>query len=126
MLAHPEISVSASHAYNHPFLGHSAERPFAGRTASFRRAIRMVESGEIPCMVFNRMETPVFHEHPHLAVIKARLMELGCVAAAMSGSGPTLFGVCAHRRAAARIAEMLPDVRTSVVAPAPHGVERIQ
>ena len=126
VLAHPEIAVSASHTYNHPLLGCSAERPFAGRTASFRRAIRMLESGDLACMVFNRMETPVFHEHPHLAAMKARLIELGCLAAAMSGSGPTLFGVCPDRRTAARIAEMLSDMRTSVVTPAPRGVERIE
>lgn len=126
VLVHPEIAVSASHTYNHPLLEHSPERPFAGRTPSFRHAIQMLGQGDYACMIFNRMEAPVFHEHPHLAGIKARLMELGCHAAAMSGSGPTLFGVCAGRRSALRIAEMLPDLKTSAAAPVPHGVERMQ
>ncbi|HPO17272.1 MAG TPA: 4-(cytidine 5'-diphospho)-2-C-methyl-D-erythritol kinase [Candidatus Hydrogenedentes bacterium] len=125
VLVHPPIAVSAGHAYNHPLLEHSPQTPFAGRTPAFRKAIRTLAAGDIPCIIFNRMEQPVFHDYPQLAEIKQRLLELGCSAAAMSGSGPTIFGVCSERRIAARIAETLPEYRTSVVSPVPVGVERI-
>jgi 4-diphosphocytidyl-2C-methyl-D-erythritol kinase len=42
----------------------------------------------------------------------------------MSGSGPTLFGVCADHNAARRIAESFPDYPTSVVTTVPVGVEK--
>ncbi len=126
VLVHPPIAVSAGHAYNHPMLERSPQKPFAGKTPAFRHAIRTLGKGDVPCVIFNRMERPVFHEHPQLAEIKQRLMELGCQAAAMSGSGPTLFGVCPERRIAARIAEMLPEHRTSVVSPVSLGVERVK
>lgn len=125
VLVHPSIAVSAGHAYNHPMLEHSPQTPFAGRTPAFRGAIRTLAGGAIPYIIFNRMERPVFHDYPQLAEIKQRLLDLGCSAAAMSGSGPTIFGVCSERRLAARIAEMLPEYRTSIVNPVPVGVERI-
>ncbi|NTV96899.1 MAG: hypothetical protein HGA75_16045 [Thiobacillus sp.] len=43
--------------------------------------------------------------HPVLAEIKTQLLEAGCAAAAMSGSGPTMFGVCADESKARRVAE---------------------
>jgi 4-diphosphocytidyl-2-C-methyl-D-erythritol kinase len=125
VLVHPALAVSASHVYNHPLLARSPEQPFAGRTPSFRRAIRRIEGGDVPCSLFNRMETPVFHEFPQLAAIKQQLLDLGCQAAAMSGSGPTIFGVCADRRNAQRVADVLVEFRTSVVTTVPVGVERV-
>lgn len=125
ILIHPPLAVSAGHAYNHPLLERNEEPVFAGRTASFRGVLRMLRDGDIPCAIFNRMERPVLHEHPQLAELKQRLLGLGCHAAAMSGSGPTIFGLCENKRTAARIAEMLPEHRSSVVNTVPHGVERV-
>ena len=75
-----------------------------------------------------RMESAVFKDHPSLAEGKRRLLDAGCVAAAMSGSGPTLFGVCGSKSQATRIsealAESLPDCRSSVVSNVTVGVER--
>ncbi len=125
ILLHPSLAVSAGHAYNHPMLERNTAKAFAGRTAAFRHALRRLRDGDIPCAVFNRMERPVFHEHPNLAELKKRLMDLGCHAAAMSGSGPTIFGICESKRVATRIADMLPEQRSSVVSTVPHGVERV-
>ena len=66
--------------------------------------------------VFNRMETAVFPDFPELAEIKGRLMEAGCPAAAMSGSGPTILGVCASREQGERAASQFPQHRISLVA----------
>lgn len=125
VLVHPPIAVSASHTYNHPALERSSERPFAGRTRAFRNALHRFQEGQVPGMIFNRMERPVFLDHPHLEAMKERLIELGCTAAAMSGSGPTLFGVCENKRAATRIAGAIKDYPASVVSSVPEGLERI-
>jgi len=126
VLIHPPIAVSASHTYNHPKLGHNTEKPFAGRTPAFRRAIRHLENGNLPQVIFNRMETPVFDTHPRLIEFKQRLLDMGCIAAAMSGSGPTLYGLCKTQRTANNIAEALTECNTATVSSIPCGVERVQ
>lgn len=126
VLLHPPLAISASHTYNHPKLGRCTQWPFAGRTPAFREAIRRLETGDFKETVFNRMEAPVLDDYRNLAELKKRLLELGCIAAAMSGSGPTLFGVCENKRAATRIADAIPDYNTAVVCSVPIGVERVQ
>lgn len=130
VLVHPAIAVSTSRVYNSPNLTHSEEQPFAGRTRSFRRAIAALQRGDLRNAVFNRMESAVFQDHPSLAEAKRRLIEAGCSAAAMSGSGPTLFGVCRTKSQATKISESiagaLPDCRSSVVSNVSTGVERVQ
>lgn len=129
ILVHPPMAVSAGHVYGHNLLEYNRERPFAGHTAALRRAIAALDRHDLGATVFNRMERPVFHEHPALAEIKKHLLALGCRAAAMSGSGPTLFGVCSSRREASLVAEavqmQLTDCRTTVTSAVSCGVERM-
>ena len=126
VLLHPAIAISASRVYNSPRLRYSGERVFAGRTPGFRKTIRALEHGEFADVVFNRMEEPVFAGHPQLAEAKQRLIDAGCIAAAMSGSGATLFGVCRDKSHALRVAETFHDYKTSVVRNVPAGLEQIQ
>jgi len=129
VLVHPPIAVSAAQVYGHPQLGHSNETPFAGRTSGFRKAIKAFAARDMKSVVFNRMEAPVFNASKHLAPIKRQLLELGCEAAGMSGSGPTLFGVCNSQQQALRVAENLQrqgmTYRTSIASTTPVCVERI-
>lgn len=125
VLLHPSVAVSTSRVYGNPLLGHSSEKRFAGSTRSFRRAIHAMEKGDFASAVFNRMEVPVFADHPHLGKAKAHLLENGCVAAAMSGSGSTLFGVCRTKREAQRVADSFDDFATTVVAPVPAALEQV-
>jgi 4-diphosphocytidyl-2-C-methyl-D-erythritol kinase len=126
VLLHPAMAVSASRVYNSPYLEYSHERPFAGRTPRFRKVIRFLQQGDLARVVFNRMEVPVFAGHPQLAEAKRKLLERGCIAAAMSGSGPTLFGVCRTRTEARKIADRFDDYRTSIVSGVPAGLERTE
>ncbi len=126
VLVHPEIAVSAARTYNHPKLTRNDAPCFAGRTAGFRKAIGLVGQGDWAAAVYNSMEAAVFHDFPNLAAARDRLLEHGCTAAAMSGSGPTIFGVCASKRDATRIAEKMEALRTSVVHTVPLGVERVR
>ncbi len=126
VLVHPPLAVSAARTYNHPVLTRNEAPVFAGKTAHFRRCLRRLASGDIAPVIFNRMEAPVFHDFPHLERIKTRLLDAGCAAAAMSGSGSTLFGLCATRREARRAAEAISEYRSSIVRPVPVGVERVR
>ena len=101
--------------FNSPRLLRNTEKPVAGRTSAFRRALDALRAGDWAQAVFNRLETPVFEEHPGLETIKSRLLEAGCIAAAMSGSGPTVFGVCSSRALAERVAAALAPSAVSVV-----------
>jgi 4-diphosphocytidyl-2-C-methyl-D-erythritol kinase len=125
VLVQPQLAVSASHVYHHALLGKNPERPFAGRTPALRRRLNTLKYGDTASIVFNRMETPVFHEHPGLRVFRDRLLELGCSAAAMSGSGPALFGICASKDEAAKIAGAFTQCPASAVFSVPSGIERM-
>ncbi len=130
ILVHPAAAMSTASAYNHVLLKMSPEFPFAERTPSFRKAIIALAEGDFPRVLFNRMEKPVFSEHQALGELKERLYKAGCGAVAMSGSGPTLFGVCRSRQEALRIAEVFhaekPECPTSVVNPSPKGIEWVR
>ena len=71
-----------------------------------------LETGDIPGVaarlgnVFEGVLPEEYHEVFH---IKKRLMELSALNAAMSGSGPTVFGVFAEQETARRAAEVLKE-----------------
>ncbi len=122
VLLHPLIRVSTPSAYQHPRLGLSEESPIDGKTPSFRTALHDFQSGELSSLLYNRMENAVFTMYPELRELKKRLVESGCSGALMSGSGPTLFGICADEEEAERIAKTFPDVEHSVVRSVDNGV----
>jgi 4-diphosphocytidyl-2-C-methyl-D-erythritol kinase len=124
VLLHPPVSVSTPRVYNSPRLRLNASPRFAGRTAGFRDAIYALHRGRLSRAIRNTMEDVVFAGHPSLAEAKARLLAEGCIAAAMSGSGPTLFGVCESRRDGMRVAEGFPEWRSTVVSAVGFGLER--
>jgi 4-diphosphocytidyl-2-C-methyl-D-erythritol kinase len=109
VLVHPPLAISAGHVYTHPALTRGTPRPGSGGTTpAFARALDRLAVGDVAGLVFNRMESAVFTEYPALAGIRDALLGAGCPAAALSGSGPTLFGLCTgpeHARdVAARLA----------------------
>ncbi|MHB2017473.1 MAG: 4-(cytidine 5'-diphospho)-2-C-methyl-D-erythritol kinase [Candidatus Xenobia bacterium] len=55
----------------------------------------------------NDLERVAFAAHPDLPEIKAKLLQAGCVAAAMTGSGSAVFGLAESLEAAYRIADTL-------------------
>lgn len=124
VLVHPPLAITAGHAYGHPRLTRNLDPVVDGKTAAFRTALSRLAAGDVAGMLFNRMESGVVHDHPELASIKARLREYGCEASAMSGSGPTVFGLCADEASARRAGEQFDDYRFSVIQTAPRGVDR--
>ncbi|MCC6797858.1 MAG: 4-(cytidine 5'-diphospho)-2-C-methyl-D-erythritol kinase [Candidatus Hydrogenedentes bacterium] len=123
VLVHPDLHVSTRDVYTSPLLNKNREPRIDGLTQSFRTAIKRFELRNFPGAMFNRMEEPVFAMHPQLAEIKGRLLDAGCTAAIMSGSGPTMFGICPSRTLALSVAMKLAPLKTTVVTSVPHGVE---
>ncbi len=124
VLVHPAVEVSTAAIFNHPKLQrqpHPAER----YSAAFAEAIANLEQGRVVEALFNRMEPAVFGEHAALPEIKRRLVEAGCLGAVMSGSGPTLAGICRTRTEAAAIAARISDHVTSFAVPVSTGVEYV-
>jgi 4-diphosphocytidyl-2-C-methyl-D-erythritol kinase len=124
VLLHPPIEVSAGRVYNHPELRKSHEARIGAITSSFEGILAAAARGDLPDILFNALEIPVFMEYPELAVLKQRLLDAGCAGALMSGSGPTLFGLCKDRDHAERIAAQFTNVPTSVVSTVQCGSNR--
>jgi 4-diphosphocytidyl-2-C-methyl-D-erythritol kinase len=72
----------------------------SGSEASVRRPFR-------PDRAWNDLEAPCLERRPALVSIRGALVGAGAVSAIMSGSGPTVFGIFASRRAARRAAVVL-------------------
>ena len=122
VLVHPLIGVSAAWVYRHPKLGRSTETRVDGQTPQFTRALAALAAGNLAEVIFNRMEGVVFAEHPQLATWKERLLALGCTAAAMSGSGSTLFGLCSGEAEARAIAADFREAPVTVVRTVGQGI----
>jgi 4-diphosphocytidyl-2-C-methyl-D-erythritol kinase len=81
-----------------------AAQPLSGvtRPPAVRRAPRVA-----PMPVFNALEAPVSRRHPELTQIRRVLEGAGAEAAAMTGSGSTVFGLFGTRRSARTASERL-------------------
>jgi 4-diphosphocytidyl-2-C-methyl-D-erythritol kinase len=72
-------------------------------------------AGDDPLAVFNDLEAPVVGRHPQLAEIRERLLGAGASAAAMTGSGSTMFGLFASQAQAKQAGAALHDSRWRIV-----------
>lgn len=125
ILLHPDITVSTADVYNSDKLTFSEEETVYGRTPSFENALMKLNNGELSEVIFNRMEAPVFEEYPELSEAKQRLLDAGCKAAAMSGSGPTIFGICDIKKDAQRISDEFDDFSITLTRSNQTGVEQL-
>ncbi len=125
VLLHPPLAISTETIFTSPHLVRNDEAPYAGRTYAFGSAIRAIKNGYLAAGVFNRLESAAFALHPELAERKQQLIEAGCRAAAMSGSGPTLFGICESQERAETIAAQFTDIATSIVTPFDQSLVRL-
>lgn len=129
VLLHPAVAVSTPAVFNDPRLTKNAAAVIDGMTPAFAGLVNALARGEDATappadtarapLFYNAMEAVTFAMHPDLARWKAWLLEAGCAAAMMSGSGPTLIGVCRDRAQAEAIAAAVDGVRASVVQAVP-------
>ncbi len=100
-LVFPPFGVSTPAAYK--WLDQEREEGLPG--ACFGRDLLLAGSVRLP--VGNHLEPPVARRHPEIGQLRDALLAFGAEAAAMSGSGSTVFGLFDGRDHAARAAGAL-------------------
>jgi len=63
--------------------------------------------GAVASQLYNSLEAPVFHKYPILELFKQSLVDAGAVGAMMSGSGATVFGLCASESEARTVSKKI-------------------
>jgi 4-diphosphocytidyl-2-C-methyl-D-erythritol kinase len=104
VLVSPPIRVSSKWAYDRV----PAELTrSSGSTSMVKVALASGRFDLLAPHLANDLEPAVEREHKIVAEAKRRLKAAGAVAVQMSGSGPTVFGICADAESADRVAAKL-------------------
>lgn len=110
VLVKPPFGISAADAYRMfdeaLAQGRIEKEDRPGQNAMLQ-ALESGDPSSIAAQLKNVFERPVFVACPELAVWKQALLEFGALDAAMSGSGPTLFGITATESDADEVARRL-------------------
>ncbi|MDT8440740.1 MAG: 4-(cytidine 5'-diphospho)-2-C-methyl-D-erythritol kinase [Desulfuromonadales bacterium] len=99
VLVNPGIPVSTAAVYQNLRL--TGPRP----VVKLPRFPEGVEA--LLCLLHNDLETVTLERYPVVAEVKSQLLSSGALAALMSGSGPTVFGLFAEQHTAAVAADWL-------------------
>ncbi|HEV2757471.1 MAG TPA: 4-(cytidine 5'-diphospho)-2-C-methyl-D-erythritol kinase [Actinomycetota bacterium] len=96
-------------------------------SAEMTLALGSQDVEEVAALLYNDLERPAFTLRPELAGKKEALVRAGSLGAAMSGSGPTLFGVAADEAHAREVAARVEDEFDKVVVTCsrPECIERL-
>lgn len=113
VLVHPQILVSTAEAYRR------LSPTSAG--GSLEQAIDALDNRDWGTLLYNEFESIIFDDFPQLAALKGRLMDAGCAGALMSGSGPTLFGICHSEIEARGVAGAFDGESVSISQPVTQG-----
>ncbi len=105
VLIHPGFGISTPWAYQQ-----LRRFPLAlnGQPGRARELVHALQSGSLngaAAKFYNSLEAPAFEKYPILAIYRDFLLEAGAAGALMSGSGSTVFGVCASLAEADQLAE---------------------
>jgi 4-diphosphocytidyl-2-C-methyl-D-erythritol kinase len=90
LLLNPNAAVSAGWAYSE-LMSYSAEAP--GLARKFIAALEAGNLESLKNIAVNDLEAPVMKKHPAVGELRGKLLGAGALFSAMSGSGPTVFGV---------------------------------
>jgi 4-diphosphocytidyl-2-C-methyl-D-erythritol kinase len=103
ILAKPPVSVSTAWAYGN-FKKEEAVRPDLD---AMRTCLAQKDLMGVAGLLGNALESVTRKAHPEIALLKERLLEYGSLAAMMSGSGPTVFGLVRSEKEGTFILERL-------------------
>lgn len=101
VLACPEFGVSTREAYagiDYSEVGHRQDM-----TAQLRRALEAGSSGDAIPFMHNDFELSVLKKYPRLSEIRRELLEAGCSAAFLTGSGSTVIGLAQNKTHAEKV-----------------------
>lgn len=90
VLVKPSFPISTSYVYRHLKLEDLTDRP---DTSGLIDAITGMDIPAVAKKMRNVLETVSVSKYPELKTIMERFIDYGALAARMSGSGPTIFGV---------------------------------
>ena len=90
VLVKPNFGISTPWAYEHFDQGAVTKRPDEGKMLA---AIERRDLAAVGQELVNMLEPAAIQEYPIIAQIKDDLLHMGAAGAAMSGSGPTVFGL---------------------------------
>lgn len=97
ILVNPGIKVSTEWAYRlFDRLSDNRVKRVSG-LANFLKKSEVISPSEIYKTIYNRFDTVLNEEYPVVKEIKNRLRSLGAAAVALSGSGPTVYGLFEKR-----------------------------
>ena len=111
VLLKPRGVISTAWAYATYDSNKSDEHP---NTAEICEAINLSDTGAVCELLFNVLEGVAAKKYPAITMFKEKLLEAGAVAAMVSGSGPSLFGVARNKAEALKIAEAVKDLGAQV------------
>lgn len=104
VLARPRVPVLTEWAYGQLRPMEIAQHPDTSKLVDSVRRGDVPAVGRLLCNVF---EEVIAASHPIVAALKARILQGEAYGAAMTGTGPTVFGLMANEAAARRVAEGL-------------------
>jgi 4-diphosphocytidyl-2-C-methyl-D-erythritol kinase len=108
LLVNPRISVSTAWAYaafDDLRAGELTKKPIDIKL--FCQALNRKDFAVLGNMLANDLEEAVIERYPVVGEIKRRLIEMGALISAMSGSGPTVFGVFDSKNRAEKAADAM-------------------
>ncbi|MDR7433973.1 MAG: 4-(cytidine 5'-diphospho)-2-C-methyl-D-erythritol kinase [Armatimonadota bacterium] len=104
VLAKPPLEISTAWAYSHLDLTAIKRRPDTPAMQEALRAKDLLRVARLLCNVFEELVIP---EYPLVGEIKERMVRLGAYGAAMTGTGPVVYGLAPDEETARRIATEL-------------------
>ncbi len=110
VLARPRVAVSTAWAYQALALSRVRRRP---DVAALVAAVRREDVAAVGRLMGNVFEDLLVQHHPVVGELKQRILAGEAYGAALSGTGPTVFGLMANEAAARKTADdlrALPDV----------------
>ena len=105
VLVNPKFPVSTAETYARVT---PAMYTDGSRAAGVARALATHRAARVAASLYNGLETALAGAHPEIARMKAALLAAGALGAAMSGSGPTVFGVARSYEHARQIRRRVP------------------
>ena len=102
VLIKPRGAIPTAWAYKTYDNDRSPEHP---DTAAICEAINLSDTEAVCELIFNVMERVAVKKYPAIIQYKNQMLEAGAVAAMMSGSGPSVFGIAKNRDDAVKIAD---------------------
>jgi len=107
----PHFPVSAAWAYKHCCVADDVD--VKGQMAEILDAVKVNDLEKVASLVRNDLAIPLYSKFPVLSSLKEQILYSGALCAEVSGSGPTMFGICesheAARKCVAELSEILPE-----------------